>query len=85
MSVKWQRNDGNVQSSICGESRLSMGGGRVAGKLGVYSQEFFALIPGEHVGSVVVYAWKVDGCDVDVRCCDKPQAPEQVHHHAVFG
>ena len=50
------------------------------------SQEFVALIPGEHVSSIVVYAWKVGDCDVDVkRCCNKPQAPEQVHHQAVFG
>ena len=36
-------------------------------RLGVCYQEFLTLVPEEHVGCTVVYAWKVGGCDVDVK------------------
>ena len=45
--------------------------------LGMCSQKFFTLIPRKHVGSAVVYAWKLGACNVDVEgCCDEPQASE---------
>ena len=41
--------------------------------------------PWKHVGSTVVFDWKVGGCNMNVEGgCDEPQASEQVHYHSVF-